>query len=149
MKEYSAIGKAVKNIDGIKIATGDAVFIDDIKLPGMLYGRILRSQHPHARILNIDISRAKRLPGVAAVVTGKDIAAYPRYGLLMKDRPIFALDKVHYSGDGVAGVVAVDMDTAEEACDLIKVDYQELPAVFDQIEAMQAGAPLVHENIPE
>jgi carbon-monoxide dehydrogenase large subunit len=149
MKEYSVIGKAVKNIDGIEITTGDAVFIDDIKLTGMLYGKILRSQYPHARILNIDVGKAKRLPGVAAVVTGKDVAGYPRYGLLMKDRPIFALDKVHYLGDSVAGVVAVDMDTAEEACSLIRVDYEELPAVFNQIEAMQEGAPLVHENLQE
>ena len=106
MKTYSVIGKSVPNVDGISKATGEALYVADIKIPGMFYGKILRSRYPHARILNIDTNKAKRLPGVAAVVTSKDTAAYPLYGVIMRDKPIFARDRVRYMGDEVAGVVA-------------------------------------------
>ena len=148
MGAYSVIGKSLPDIDIIKKATGSAIYAADIKLPGMLYGKILRSRYPHARILNINTSKAKRLPGVEAVITGKDIPP-THWGIVIKDNYVFAVDKVRYVGDELAGVVAVDTDTAEEACELIEVEYEELPAVFDPVEAMKEDAPLLHEGLEE
>ncbi len=148
MPSYSVIGKPIRNIDALKKATGVTLYTNDMKMPGMLYGKILRSKYAHARILNINIDKAKRLAGVKAVVTGKDIIPR-RWGILIKDKYTFAVEKVRFLGEEVAGVVAVDMDTAEEACELIEVYYEELPTVFDPVAAMQEGAPLVHERIEE
>jgi len=146
MKECSVVGKPITDIDIIKKVQGAAIYADDIKLPGMLYGKILRSKYPHARILNIDTSKAKQLPGVEAVITGKDIPNN-RLGILIWDKPALAVDKVRFIGDEVAAVAAVDPETAEEACELIQVDYEELPAVFDREEAMKPDAPLIHEDM--
>lgn len=146
--EYTHIGKPYINVDSWKKVVGAAEYTGDIKLPGMLYGKILRSQYPHARILNIDTSRAKKLIGVKAVITGKDVPQC-LFGTVIKDKPAFAFEKVRYLGDEVAGVVAVDKDTAEEALDLIDVEYEELPAIFDPIEAMKPDAILIHEKINE
>ncbi len=132
-------------------ATGEAKYTDDMVLPGMLYGKILRSPYPHARILDIDTSRAERLPGVKAVVTGRDTAGI-RHALVdtpghPADEYVLAIDKVRYIGEEVAAVAATDEDIAEEALDLIQVEYEELPAVFDPEEAMKDGAPKIHEEI--
>lgn len=148
MTEYSILGKSIPRVDARVKVTGQAKYTADLELPGMLWGKLLRSPYPHARILNIDTSRAERLPGVMAVVTGKD------FGSFMWGRPPgaehetpLAVDKVRYVAEGVAAVAAIDEDLAEEATELIKVDYEELPGVFDPFEAMEDGAPLVHENI--
>ena len=148
---YSVIGKRVPQTDGISLITGEAKFADDIVLPNMLYGKILRSSHPHAKILNIDTSKAEKLTGVKAVITHQD-TPHLRYGVPqiydeIRDEPVLCDDKVRFYGDRVAAVAAVDMDTVEEALDLIKVDYEVLPAVFDPEEAMQPGAPKVHDNV--
>lgn len=143
MENYSIIGHSVPQIDAKDKVRGMTEFVSDLRLPGMLYGKILRSPYPHARILNIDLSRARRLRGVKAVVTAQDTPRIP-FGPRTEDWTIFAVDKVRFVGDEVAAVAAVDEDTAEEAVDLIRVEYEELPAVFDPIEAMQPGAPLVH-----
>jgi 4-hydroxybenzoyl-CoA reductase subunit alpha len=115
----------------------------------MLSGKILRSPYAHARILHIDTSRAERLPGVKAVVTGKDTAGV-RYGVFphTRDELALTLDKVRYVGDEVAAVAAVDEDTAQEALGLIRVEYELLPAVFDPFEAMREGAPQLHDHAP-
>lgn len=151
MKIYSVVGKALPRVDGIAKATGGALFTADIKLPGMLYGKILRSPYPHARILNIDTSQAERLPGVKAVVTGSEIGpirhAYVDTPSLPADEYILAVDKVRYIGEEVAAVAALDEDIAQEALSLIKVDYEELPAVFDPLDALKEGAPKIHEEI--
>jgi CO/xanthine dehydrogenase Mo-binding subunit len=146
--EYTHIGKPYKNVDSWKKVVGAAEYTADIKLPEMLYGKILRSKYPHARILNVDTSRAKKLIGVKAVVTGKDVPQC-LFGTVIKDKPALAFEKVRYLGDEVAGVVAVDRDTAEEALDLIDVEYEELPAIFDPLEAMKPDAILIHEKINE
>jgi len=146
--EYSYIGKPFRNVDAWKKAVGAAQYTGDLRIPGMLYAKILRSRYPHARILNIDTGRAKQVKGVKAVVTGRDIPNC-LFGTVIKDKPAFAWEKVRYLGDEVAGVVAVDIDTAEEALDLIEVDYEGLPAVFDPTEAMKPDAILVHEGINE
>lgn len=147
MAEFEVIGKRIPNIRSGPKASGQAVYTDDIELPNMLYGKVLRSPLPHARILNIDTSRAKALPGVKAVVTGTDtpsvkLGAVPT----QNDQYAMAREKVRHIGEGVAAVAAVDEDTAEEALELIRVDYEPLPPVLDPEEAIKPGAPLVHEE---
>ncbi|MEL7568691.1 MAG: molybdopterin cofactor-binding domain-containing protein, partial [Dehalobacterium sp.] len=144
MNKYQVIGHSVPRIDAREKITGKAIFASDFKLPGMLYGKVLRSPYPHARILNIDTSAAERLPGVKTVVTAKDTLQV-KYGPMIPDEQVLAVDKVRYIGDEIAIVAAVDEDTAEEALQLIKVEYDLLPAVFDPELAILEGAPLVHE----
>jgi 4-hydroxybenzoyl-CoA reductase alpha subunit len=145
MESSGIIGSSVPRIDAVEKVTGRAIYGPDLKLPGMLHGKVLRSPLPHARILHVDTSRAERLPGVKAVATGKDLNV--RYGLVIQDQFPYCFDKVRYIGDPVAGVAAVDPDTAREALELIKVDYEELPPVFDPRQAMEPGTPLVHEDL--
>lgn len=146
MEEFAVIGKRIPRLEGISKATGQAKFTEDLTLPRMLYGKILRSPLPHARILDIDVSRALTIPGVKAIITGKDVTGKP-YGVYLRtsDQHPLAKHKVRYIGDEVAAVAAIDEDTAREACSLIKVDYEPLPAVFDPYEAMKPGAPRVHD----
>ena len=147
MNNYSTVNSRAARVDAPAKATGSAVYIDDIRLPNMLFGAILHSPLAHARILNIDTSRAKRLPGVKSVVTSED-AGLVKYGVspARYDETLFCHDKVRYVGDEVAAVAAVDLETAMEALSLIKVEYEELPAVFSLEEAMAEGAPLVHDE---
>ncbi len=149
MNEYRVIGKRVPRVDGVAKATGKAEYTADIVLPEMLHGKVLRSPYPHARILSIDTSKAKAVPGVKAVITAKDIPEV-KPGMLAGDagdQSPLAVDRVRYIGEEIAALAAVDEDTAEEALDLIKVDYEELPAVYDAEEAMKEGAPQVHDHI--
>ncbi|MEW6425657.1 MAG: molybdopterin cofactor-binding domain-containing protein, partial [Bacillota bacterium] len=144
------IGQNLPLIDGLDKVTGTLAYAADLKLPGMLFGAVLRSTLAHARILNIDSSRAKKLTGVRAVITGRD-RLFPRYsvaGQPVLDEQLLAGKKVRYIGDEVAVVAATDADTAAEALELIKVEYEELPAVFDPREAMQPEAPRIHEDQP-
>jgi CO/xanthine dehydrogenase Mo-binding subunit len=145
MDEFLVVGHSFPQIDGREKASGATEFVSDLRLPGMLYGRILRSPFPHARIRRIDTSRAGRAAGVKAVVTAEDTPRIP-FGPRTEDWMILATDKVRFIGDEVAAVAAVDEDAAEEALSLIQVDYEELPAVFDPLEAMQEGAPLIHDK---
>jgi CO/xanthine dehydrogenase Mo-binding subunit len=147
--EYETIGKPVARIDGIEKATGQAKFTVDMALPGMLHGKFLRSPSPHARIRSIQTERARNLPGVKAVITREDVAGIryafvdtPRYPA---DAGPLATDKVRYIGDEVAAVAAIDIETAEEALRLIKVEYEPLPAVYSAEEAMKPGSPDIHE----
>ncbi len=147
-KGLNIVGTRVPMLDaGLKVK-GAAQFTDDLVLPGMLFGKILRSPLPHARILNIDTSRAEKLPGVRGVVTGRDIPDR-QYGIvpMAKDEYALAKDKVRYIGDDVAAVCAIDPEIAEEALELIDVDYEELPAVFDPREAIKEGAPVIHAGV--
>ncbi|MFQ5914209.1 MAG: xanthine dehydrogenase family protein molybdopterin-binding subunit [Nitrospinota bacterium] len=148
MSEFAVLGKKLPRIDGRPKATGESQYADDFTLPGCLTGRILRSSHPHARILNIDTSRAEKVKGVKAVFTGKDFPP-TRFGQWILDETLFARDKVRYVGDEVAAVAAANQDAAQEALELIGVEYEELPAVFDPVEALKPDAPLVHENFAE
>jgi CO/xanthine dehydrogenase Mo-binding subunit len=142
-REFKYIGHSVKRVDGVEKVTGAAKFVGDITIPGMLYGKILRSSYPHARIRSIDASRAEALPGVVAVLTAADIADLnPIYN----GRPVIAMNKVRYVGEPVAAVAAEDLPTAEEALASIHVDYEELPTVTNIEAAIKPGAPLVHED---
>ncbi len=150
MSDYSFIGKSMPRVDARAKVTGEAKFSADLKLPRMLVGKVLRSPHAHARILQIDTSRARALSGVKALVMGKDTHG-ERWGVFRytQDQQFLPMDKVRYIGEEVAAVAAVDEDVALEALDLIKVEYEELPAVFDPMEALTPGAPLIHEGYPQ
>lgn len=144
--ESSLVGKSLPRLDGVEKVTGRAVYGLDLRRPRMLVGKILRSRYPHARIVSIDTGRAEALPGVKAVITGKDLP--PGYhGQFVKDETLLAVEVVRYLGEFVAAVAAVDEDTAQRALDLIQVDYEELPTVFDPHEAMAAGAPVLHPDL--
>jgi 4-hydroxybenzoyl-CoA reductase alpha subunit len=147
MAEHTLIGQRVARIDSRAKATGEAKYTADLILPRMLHGKVLRSPHAHARILHIDTSRAEKLPGVRAVITGKD-AAGVKWGVFRytRDHELLPQDKVRYIGEDVAAVAANDVETALEALELIDVEYEVLPAVFDPIEAMKEGAPRIHEH---
>ena len=148
--EFGVIGKSVPKKDGRVKATGEAKFGADVAMSRMLYGKLLRNgEHPHARILSIDTSKAEKLKGVRAVVTGKDFPGilYGNFGHTRDYLPL-AIDRVRYLGEEVAAVAADDEDTAQEAIDLIKVEYEPLPAVFDPEEAMKEGATLLYDNKP-
>jgi CO/xanthine dehydrogenase Mo-binding subunit len=146
-REYSIVGTRMTRTDSLSKVTGQATFTADLKLPRMLYAKVLRSPHPHARILNIDAGKALSLPGVKAVVTSADTHGV-KWGVFKytQDHPMVAVDKVRYVGEDVAGVAAVDEETAREALELIRVDYEILPGVFDPEEAMKEGAPLIHDQ---
>lgn len=145
------IGDRIPLIDAVEKVTGTLKFGSDFKLPGMLYGKVLRSPLPHARILSIDVSRARKLFGIRAVVTGwdYDLPLYSVAGEKNVDERLLAKEKVRYIGDEVAAVAGVDEDTVKEALKRIVVEYEEIPAVFDPEEAMREGAPLVHENVKQ
>ena len=144
MQEFINIGKRIPKADAEEKVTGKAIYIHDLKISGMLYGKILYSPHPHAKILNIDTSRAEKISGVKAVLTGYNIPPI-KFGFYKDNVPLKA-GKVRSYRDEVAAVAAIDPDIAEEALSLIKVDYEILPAVFDPEEAMKEGAPLIHEE---
>jgi CO/xanthine dehydrogenase Mo-binding subunit len=134
--------------DAVEKVTGAAKYISDLSVPGMAQGKVLRSPIPHGRIVRVDASRALALDGVVAVLTGDDVRGLPEpcWGLYFRDRPLIALDKVRYAGEPVAAVAAEDEYTAEEALELIDVDYDPLPFVADPDAALAADAPLVHER---
>lgn len=144
METLSSVGKRIPKRDAVDKVTGRAAYIQDLKVPGMLYGKILRSKYPHARIVRIETSRAKKLLGVRAVITAEDVPQI-RYGF-MKDQPVLKSGKVRSYRDEVAAVAAIDPEIAEEALNLITVEYEALPGIFDPLEAMKADAPLVHEE---
>ncbi len=148
INDFSIIGKRYPRIDAKDKATGKARYIDDYRFPGMLYGKVLRSPYPHARILKVDTSQAEKMTGVRAVVTVEDTPKkkHGSYRSGVKDELIFALDRVRYVGDEVAAVAAIDEETAQEALSLIRVEYEELPAVFAIDEAMAPQAPRIQEE---
>lgn len=149
MRNYSVVGKRLPRIDSVAQVTGEAKYTADIAIPRMLLGKILRSPYPHAKVMDIDCSKAERLPGVKAIITGKDIlelgkgSRKPR----LRDEHFLALDKVRFMGDEVAAVAATDEDIALEALDLIHVEYEPLPSVFDPMEAMKDEAPRIHDHV--
>lgn len=149
MSEYSIVGTNIPKVDAEDKVTGRARYTADLSFPGMLFGKILRSPHAHAKILKINTRKALKLRGVKAVITGRDTAGKTMGSVeivaQMADRYPLAIDKVRFIGDEVAAVAAVDEETAEKALKLIEVEYEELPAVFDPEEAMASGAPKVHD----
>ncbi len=147
-KKLKVVGTSPAKHDGMDKVTGRAKFGADLILPGMLVGKILRSPHPHAVIKSIDTSRAETLPGVKAVVTRADFPEHPQ-GTPMGDlsRNVMAREKVFYEGHAVAAVAAVTEAIARKALKLIAVEYEVLPHVIDPVEAMQPGAPILHDYL--
>lgn len=151
MSGNTLIGKRIPRVGSVEKAMGLAKYTGDMVLPNMLYGKILRSPYAHAKILNIDTSKAEKLPGVKVVVTGKtDTPRGGVFGIMpyTRDHILLPIEKVRYVGEEVAAVAAIDEDTAEEAIQLIDVEYDELPFTLDPKEAIKEGAPLLHENRP-
>jgi CO/xanthine dehydrogenase Mo-binding subunit len=144
---YAVVGKPVTREDGPEKVSGKTCYSGDLMLPGMLWGKVLRSPLPHARIVRIDTAGASKLPGVHAVLTGRDLTGM-LVGRTLRDTPLLAQEKVRFVGEKVAAVAADDVDTAEEALTLIEVEYEELPAIFDPVQAMQPEAPVVHDGGP-
>lgn len=142
---HRIVGQPIGKLEGIGKVSGQARYSGDVTLPGLVWGKALRSPLPHARIVRIDTSRARALPGVLAVLTAQDLPDI-LVGRRMFDMPMLARDRVRFVGEKVAVVAAVDPDVAEEALALIDVEYEDLPAVFDPVEAIQVGAPVLHGN---
>ncbi len=137
------VGRPLPRIDAPGKVTGSAPYAADFTLPGMLWGRIVRSREPHARIVRIDAERARRMPGVRAVISAADVPDV-RYGGALKDETVFARDRVRYIGQPVAAVAAVTPEAAAAAAAAVEVVYDPLPAVLDLARALAPGAPLVH-----
>ncbi|MBI4527295.1 MAG: xanthine dehydrogenase family protein molybdopterin-binding subunit [Deltaproteobacteria bacterium] len=146
MSSYRIIGQPIPRTEMAGKVTGEARYTADVVLPGTLTARALRSPHPHARILHLDTSRAQRVPGVRAVLTGADVKGI-LFGRRYRDVPVLAHERVRFAGERVAAVAAEDSAAAETALHLIRVDYEELPAVFDPVSAMEEGAPVIHPEV--
>ncbi|MGI8564719.1 MAG: xanthine dehydrogenase family protein molybdopterin-binding subunit [Candidatus Dormibacter sp.] len=145
--ELRIIGRSQRKLDGRDKVLGRTRFISDLQLPGQLVGRILRSPHPHARILSLDVAEAERLPGVHAVLHAGNVTQRP-FGYGLDNLPL-KQEKVRCAGDEVAAVAAEDEATAERALELIEVEYEPLPAVYDPHEALAAGAPAIHPQLAD
>ena len=143
----SILGQNFSRVDGPAKLRGSAQFTGDIEMPGMVYAKVLRSAYAHARLTRVNAEKAQKLPGVVAVLTRDDLKRMNAYfGPVVKDQPVVALDRVRYVGDIIAAVAAEEKDIAEEALELIEVDYEPLPAIFDPAEAMKPGAPILHSE---
>ena len=141
------VGKSVPRVDGVEKVTGSAVYCVDVELPGMLFGAVLRSPLAHGKILKVDASKAWKVPGVRAVVTGRD---FPHtFGGAIKDQPFLAVDRVRFVGEPVVAVAAETELAAQEAVEKVRVQYEELPAVFDPRKALEKDAPLLHPQLGE
>ncbi|MHC1782275.1 MAG: xanthine dehydrogenase family protein molybdopterin-binding subunit [Anaerolineaceae bacterium] len=144
--EPAAVGRPSPRKDALDRVTGRALYTADICLPDLLHGAVLRSPHHHALIKSIDTSRAANMPGVAAVLTSRDVPAARTFGGLVADQPVLAFDKVRHFGEPIALVVAGTIDQARAACRTVAVEYEELPAILDVREALRTGAPAVHHD---
>jgi CO/xanthine dehydrogenase Mo-binding subunit len=142
----SPIGASIPRLEGPEKVTGRARYTADVALPGTIWGKVLRSPHAHARIVRVDATAARQVPGVRAVITGQDTPGL-YVGKTLRDMPVLCWDRVRFIGDRVAAVAADTLEAADAALDLIEVEYEVLPAVFDPMEAMQPDAPLLHDDI--
>jgi len=141
------VGQAISMVDSQARVSGSIDYTLNFELPRMLHACMLRSPHAHARVAKVDASRAAKLPGVIAVLTREDLIGDhidPYFGLILQDQTPIALDRVRFVGELVAAVAARDADIAAEALELIDVEYEDLPAVFDAEEALRPGAPLLY-----
>ena len=144
--KFSVVGRRLRKLDGLKKATGEAIYADDLQLPRMLHCKLLRSPHAHARVKKIDFTRCLKHPGVIAVLEGSELPT--RYGVIpwTPDEQALAADKARFIGDEVAAVAAIDELAAEEALELIDVEWEILPALIDPEQALIAAPPHIHEG---
>lgn len=145
MRKHNVVGHAPLRVDGLEKVTGAALYTADLKFPRLLYAHVVRSPHAHAIVHGVNLEKARAVPGVRAVVCGRDFPLHT--GIYLKDQTIFATDRVRFVGDPVAAVAAETPEAALEAANLIEVDYQPLPAVFDVLDGIEHGAPLVHPDL--
>lgn len=143
--KMNVVGQSVERLDAIKKVTGTAVFADDIQFSRPLYAQVVRSPHAHANILSIDLTAAQSLPGVRSVITGE--CYKKRAGLYLEDKNFIAVGKARYRGEPVAAVAADSPEIARRACELVKVEYEVLPAVTDSLEGMKPDAPIIHPDL--
>jgi CO/xanthine dehydrogenase Mo-binding subunit len=143
---YQIIGQSVPRIDNTGKVTGESRYTADILLPGTLWAKTLRSPYSHARIVRLDTSNAEKAPGVRAVLAGKDVHGI-LYGRRYRDISVLAQDRVRFMGERVAAVAADTLEEAEQALDLMQVEYEELPAVFDPVAALEPGASIIHPDV--
>ncbi|MBI3433786.1 MAG: molybdopterin-dependent oxidoreductase [Proteobacteria bacterium] len=143
------IGANVRRLDAPSKVSGALKYAADMTMPGMLHVQVLRSPHPHARIVSIDTAGAQAMPGVAGVVMADDVPGIDGFGVFVNDQPVLARGKVRYVGDAIVAVAAEDELTARRALDHVTVVYDPLPAVFDPREAMRPGAPVIHDDAPD
>lgn len=148
LENLKYVGKRVPRIDARSKVTGESKYPTDIYLENMLWAKVLRSRFAHARILNLDVAKARQLPGVSVVLTYQDIPGYNGFGIVEPNWPVLCQDKVRYMGDALALIAAVDECTAKEALGLIRVDYEPLPEVDTPEQALQSGTPYVHRSGP-
>jgi CO/xanthine dehydrogenase Mo-binding subunit len=144
----TVIGTAAPRVDGVRKVTGQATYGADVVLPGMLWCKLARSTMPHARLVRVDATKARQIPGVHAVITAEDIPDR-RWGRALEDMPVLARGKVRYIGEPIAAVAAEDPDIAEEAALAVEVEYDELPAIFDPREAMKPDAVRIHDDVTQ
>ncbi|TMB65716.1 MAG: xanthine dehydrogenase family protein molybdopterin-binding subunit [Deltaproteobacteria bacterium] len=143
---YQIIGQSIPRVDNTGKVTGDARYTADVLLSGTLWAKTLRSPYPHARIARVDTSRAEKAPGVRAILTGADVRGI-LYGRRYRDISVLAQDRVRFIGERVAAVAADTLEQTEEALEFLEVDYEELPAIFDPVAALQEGAPIIHPDV--
>ena len=141
------IGKPMPQYDSFLKVTGTATYAFDVELPGMLHAKLVTSPHAHAKVVKVDTSKAEKVPGVVAVATGREFPY--RLGIYVGDRDVLAIDKVRWVGHPVAAVIAETLEAAERGIDQVEVEYEPLPTVFDPMEALKPGAPIVHEKMAE
>ncbi len=142
----AGVGKSVARPDAVAKATGAIRYAADLFFEGMLHGAVLRSEYPHARLVRVDVSEARSMPGVRAVLTADDVPGHKTHGLVVDDWPVLAWDKVRYVGDAIAAVAAETPEIARAALERIRVEYEPLPVVTDPVAALEDGAPKVHEK---
>jgi CO/xanthine dehydrogenase Mo-binding subunit len=146
MADFKVVGSAVIRAEGADKVMGRTLYAADVNLPGALWGKILRSSHPHARIRSMDVTKARKVPGVKAVIIGEDTRGH-YIGKQIRDMPVLCWDTVRFVGDRIAAVAAQTLESAEEALALVEVEYESLPAVFDPLQAMEPSAPRLHQDV--
>jgi aldehyde oxidoreductase len=144
--EDQVVGRGVARVDGVDKVTGRLRYSADLHAAGMLHAKVLRAAHPHARLLRIDTSAAEQAPGVVAVLTAQDMPGRNRFGIIRKDQPVFAEDRVRYLGETIAAVYAESEALAEAALALIRVEYEPLPAIENPQQALAKGAVAIHDD---
>ncbi|MBK9233056.1 MAG: hypothetical protein IPO15_19995 [Anaerolineae bacterium] len=146
IKKTTIVGTSFPRVESRSKVTGAAQYVDDMQFgPNLLYGLLKRSERPHALITRLDVSKAQALPGVRVIVTGNDFPGLT--GLYLSDRPMFAVDRVRFVGEPIAGVAAETQEIAEQAVKLIEVEYEDPPGVFDPEFGASPDAPLLHPDL--
>jgi len=145
MSSSRFVGSAVPRVDGLQKVTGAAQYTADLKFPPLLYAKVIRSSLPHAKLLSVDLEKARKVPGVRAVVSGKDFPFHT--GIYLKDQTVFATDRVRYVGDPIAAIAADTPEAAEEAAKCVEIEYEPLEPIFDVVKGIEPGAPLVHPDL--